>query len=171
MAHNEDEVLDENEVETAVYDDEYLDDAEEQSEGEISEDAPLLSGDLEKVDEKKRAAIRLQFNVHRTKLANLERMTDNPAWRDIWSHIDGQINRHSEEVLVIDQSSKEIIGHQQGVRLFRDLQEYIRKPIDDYHYFRDQHATTLYDLGLGVKTDFNSDEGTLRVEDLYTDRD
>ncbi len=60
----------------------------------------------------------------------LKKMTDTDAWRQLYKSIKSQIAAHAEGVLDHTLSGKEIMYHQQSVRVLRDILNTVRAPMD-----------------------------------------
>lgn len=60
----------------------------------------------------------------------LKQLTDTDAWRQLFKSMGKQIAGHAESLLDHTLGTKDVIYHQQGVRVLRDLLTQIRAPMD-----------------------------------------
>ena len=144
-------------------------------EEEIMEDAPLLEGDLNDIDRKKaeqearekqerERIIKSDYYTHIRNISDLERMTSTKTWKVLWEKIQFKIREHAEDALIIDQSAKDIIAHQQGVHVLRSVGEWALSPFDEFNKFIDRHGDIyLREIGLSDRAEFDSDTGLISL--------
>jgi hypothetical protein len=151
-------------------------------EPEVSPEAPLLSGDLDTLDEQQRAKAMKEDRERRESIASdfrrllhtgfeLAKLTSNPIYLNYFEHLSSSLQRHKEGALIIDQSTKELIAHQQGVHLIRELQEFILAPLDRFNEFvARQDSGLLKELGLTARMEYDDTTGQVAVIGLTYDQ-
>lgn len=138
---------------------------------EVSAEAPLLSGDLDTLDEQQRAKKIKEERERRESISSdfrrllhngfqLAKLTSNSIYQNYFEHLQASLQRHKEGALIIDQSTKELIAHQQGVHIIRELQEYILAPLDRFNEFiARQDSALLKELGLTARLEYDDTTG------------
>lgn len=99
------------------------------------------SDDQEPVDknskleaQQKKAAL-TDYEKRLAKVKQLKLMTDTEGWRQLYQSLVKQIASHAENVLDHTLTSKDVMYHQQGVRVLRDIINRVRAPLDSVNSF------------------------------------
>jgi hypothetical protein len=141
------------------------------------EDAPLLEGDLDEIERKKqlrngaeaaerKRSLTVEFHTLIRPVSDLEGLTQNPRWQEFYSHLELQVRKHAEDALLVDQSTKELIAHQQSVHIIRSLREFVLRPMDRFNDFINRHSETyLNSIGLSERVQWDDTRGVLEIYD------
>jgi Skp family chaperone for outer membrane proteins len=80
-------------------------------------------------DQKKQAAL-TDYEKRLANVKKLKKLTDTEAWQQLYKSMQKTIANHAESLLDHKLTSKDVIYHQQGVRVLRDLLNRMRAPMD-----------------------------------------
>jgi len=114
--------------------------------------------DLAKEKERKQA--KTDYQKHLDAVMELKTMTDTPAWQAYYRMIQNEIKRHGEAVLNAEKS-REVIAHQEGVKVLRSLIRRVKAPIDSLDSFI--RAMPLFVGDMKMRAEWNAALGKVEL--------
>ena len=114
-------------------------------------------------NELRRAQALTGYEKRVEQIRDLQRMTDTEAWQQYYFDVQTQITKHGDAVLNAEQT-REVIHHQEGVKILRWMIEKIREPVDDLNKF-----ITSYPLFAGemkIRAEWNASLGTVDIREI-----
>lgn len=94
------------------------------------------------------------------KVEDLKAMTDTPAWQALYAEIMADIEKHAKDVLDVEKP-REVVRHQEGVKILRGLIHRIRIKVDGLNNF--VNNTPLFAPAEVVRANFNEALGTVEL--------
>jgi hypothetical protein len=88
-------------------------------------------------------------------------MTDTAAWQDFYRHIQAEITKHGVEILDAEKT-REIVQHQEGVKVLKALVSVVRKPVDDLTHLI--NSMTLFRPVIHTAAEFNTALGRIDLK-------
>lgn len=102
---------------------------------ETSAEADAAGEELAKEQEAEREAqVKSDYDKHLDEVKVLKGMTDTEAWQSLYRHFQTQIVKH-RAALEDAEKPRDVVGHQQGIKVIRSIISRIRQPVDDLQHF------------------------------------
>ncbi len=109
-------------------------------------------------DNKKQAFA--DYHERLAKVEQLKAMTDTPAWQALYGEIQADIAKHREDILDTEKP-REMMRHQEGVKILRGLIDRIRVKVEALNTF--VNNTPLFAPAEVARANFNEALGTVEL--------
>ena len=100
------------------------------------------------------------YQGHLAKVKVLQTMTDTDAWQSFYRSIQERIAKHGREVLDAEKT-REIIQHQEGVKILRDLLDRVAAPVRELQHFI--NAMPLFSQEMRERAEWNAALGRVEI--------
>jgi hypothetical protein len=91
----------------------------------------------------------------------LQALTDMPAWRKLYANVQSKIKMHGSMVLDAEKT-RDIIQHQEGVKVLRGFIADVRRPVDDLVNFC--NSMPLFGGEFHTRAQWNEALGTVELK-------
>lgn len=127
--------------------------AEAKREAKIEKDRKALES------RKKRKAF-ADYDARLKDVSELKDMTDTPAWQKLYAEMQASIDKHAADILDVEKP-RDVVKHQEGVKVLRGLIFQIRAPVDALNSF--VNNTPLFAPAEVARANFNEALGTVEL--------
>lgn len=117
-----------------------------------------------KADAKKKKAAMSEHAKRMAKVKELKKMTDTKGWQELYQTMQKQIAAHAEGVLDYTLGSKDVMYHQQSVRVLRDLITRVRAPVDSLKGYESEMSLFVAASEIEESATFDDKTGAVIIE-------
>jgi len=110
--------------------------------------------------EHKEAQARTDYEGYLNDVLSLKTMTDTEAWRSFYSVLRRMETQHGRDVLNAEKA-REIVRHQEGVKLIREIIKRVQQPVDNLSNFC--NSAPLFASLFDVRAAWNEALGTVEL--------
>jgi hypothetical protein len=114
-------------------------------------------------EQKRRNAAMSEYDKKLADVRDLEAMTDTDSWRRIHTEIHAAITEHG--VLILDAEGRDVIRHQEGVKILRNVIDKVKKPIDELNKFI-TGSGPLFTSEMRHRAEWNSALGKVEMREV-----
>jgi len=119
--------------------------------------------DAKKVDAQEKRKAMGDYDRNLEVVRKVKAMTDTSAWQLFYSELQRRIRKHSESVLDAEKP-RDVIHHQEGVKVIRSLIAQIRKPIEELNTFIS--AMPLFAQDMEIRATWNDALGKIELHSI-----
>lgn len=111
--------------------------------------------------EKQRALTDYEKQLQR--VLALKSMTDCEEWQRVHRWVKTQIQKHASEILDAEKS-REVVQHQEGVKILRDILETVKSPVAEFQAFC--NGMNLFASQFRTRATWNDDLGIVQLTEV-----
>ena len=116
----------------------------------------------QKIEDQEKKESLSDYQKRMGKVKQLKLLTDTEGWKQLYSYMSKSIANHAEGVLDYTLSTKEVMYHQQSVRVLRDLINRVRSPIDALTSFAEEMPLFATNE-ISERAEWDSKTGTVTI--------
>jgi hypothetical protein len=131
---------------------------------EVKPEAPMSMPPSDPELAAKRAKSLTDYERRLRDVEKLKEMTDTEAWQDFYRSIQQSIDAHGAAVLDAEKS-REVIRHQEGVKILRGLIESVQECIAELNRF--VTACPLFVQDMPLRATWNETLGTVELKRVF----
>lgn len=114
-------------------------------------------------EQRRKKSAEVDYEKKLADVRDLEEMTDTDSWRRIHTELQSSMNQHRKSLE--DAEGKDVIRHQEGLKILRAVIEKVKKPVDDLNNFV-VNTGPLFSGNMKYRAEWNTALGKVELREV-----
>ncbi len=114
-------------------------------------------------EQRRKKSAEVDYEKKLADVRDLEDMTSTDSWRRFYTELQSSMNQH--RISLEDAEGKDVIRHQEGLKILRSVIEKVKKPVDDLNSFI-VNTGPLFSTNMKYRAEWNTALGKVEMREV-----